>query len=163
MIVDKQHTRHRVPKKAKLHCVCFTSAKSFGMFFDCHEGPTSIILVNMSQKIFNISNDNSFLDSESSPKQDCHFDKMRTFSKKKRMFNQKHEDVPPQKHEDSHPKNEDVHQKTWGCSTQKNKRIFHPTTNVDFPPTKKKYIYIYCQLLFSSNPLAGLKPSRCLL
>ena len=47
-----------------------------------------------------ISNDNSFLDSESSPKKDCHFDKMRIltqttrmFTNNMRMFTQKQEDV----------------------------------------------------------------------
>lgn len=141
MIVDKQHTRHRVPKKAKLHCVCFTSAKSFGMFFYCHEGPTSIILVNMSQKIFDISNDNSFLDSESSPKKDSHFDKMRMFTPKKRIFNQKR-GCSPQKWGFS-PKKRGCSPTTWGCSTQKNKRIFHQQTR-GFSPTKNKIASCCC-------------------
>ena len=59
-----------------------------------------------------------FLDSESSPKKDCHFDKMRIFN----------------------PNNEDVQPTTWGCSTQKTQgcspqktRGCSPTNNIKLP------------------------------
>lgn len=82
----------------------------------------------------------SFFDSESSPKKDCQFDKMRIFNPKMRIFNQKHMRM-------FHPKN---------------KRMFHQKKQEDVPPTNtcgfspNQQLKLPADLVIQSPPLQVL-------